>query len=101
MLRIISAMTLRKTCTLFFALCVIASTISPILVRADSTPSLTVVPVVVDEKAKARDILKETITLTNPTQRKLTIYTTVNDVKPEVGQEAFVSSQGGDDEKKS
>lgn len=94
-------MTQRKTNVTFFILCLVFAFLSPIVSNADSSSDLTVVPVVVDEKAKARDILKETITITNTTQRKLNLYTTVNDVTPEAGQEQFVSAQGADDKKDS
>ncbi len=93
-------MTLSKTFFSFFLLLVVVFS-APLITLADSTADLTVMPVVVDEKAKARDILKKTITITNTSQRKLNLYPVVNDVRPEVGQEAFVSSQGGDDEKAS
>ena len=45
-----------------------------------SVTSLTVSPVIIDEKAKARDILKESITLANGTDRKLNVYIFVNNV---------------------
>ncbi|MBP9757439.1 MAG: hypothetical protein KBD06_02455 [Candidatus Pacebacteria bacterium] len=93
-------MTRSYTILPFVLLCLI-SFLSPQLSHADSTADLTVVPVVVDEKAKARDILKETITITNTTQRKLTLFPTVNDVKSDAGQEEFVSAQGADDKKDS
>lgn len=94
-------MTLRKTSLSFFMLCVGAALILPFVSFADSTASLTVVPVVVDEKAKARDILKETITITNTTTHKMNVYTVVNDVTAQEGQEAFVSAQGAEDKKDS
>ncbi len=93
-------MLLNKTSASFFLLCILVFS-APSIVLSDSTAELTVVPVVVDEKAKARDILKKSITITNTTQRKLNLYPAVNDVQAEAGQEAFVSSQGGDDEKDS
>ncbi len=93
-------MTLRKKASSFFLLCVVLFS-APLITRADSTADLTVVPVVVDEKAKARDILKQTITITNTAQRKMNLYPAVNDVRPELGQEEFVSSLGADDEKDS
>lgn len=55
---------------------------------------MSVSPVVIDEKAYARDILKETLTLTNKTGSRLKIYAIVNDVNPETGKEAFESVSG-------
>lgn len=54
---------------------------------------VTITPVVVDEKAKVRDILKKSITIKNVSDRKLNIYPAVNDVHPEEGEEEFVAAQ--------
>ena len=58
---------------------------------------LGVTPVVVDDKAKARDILKRSITIQNTSNRKLNLYPSVNDVHPEDGKAPFVSAQSADD----
>ena len=92
-------MTLQQTKRLFLIVCVVASVLLPFFVRADSTADLTVTPVVVDEKSKARDILKENVTITNASKRKLMLYPSVNDVKRVEGQEAFVSAQNAEDHK--
>lgn len=55
---------------------------------------LSVSPVVIDEKAHARDILKETITLTNDTGSKLKVYATVNNIDAETGKQVFESISG-------
>lgn len=47
--------------------------------------SISVTPVVIDEKAKTRDILRESATLANDTNKKLNVYTFVNDVAVEEG----------------
>lgn len=52
--------------------------------------SFTVTPVVIDEKAKARDILKESVTLTNNTVRKLNVYTFVNNISTREGEQEFL-----------
>ncbi len=88
-------MSLRKTFPSLLILIVLSVSIAPLFARAEQTAELTAVPVVVDEKAKARDILKETVTITNTSQRKLTLYPSVNNITPQEGQEAFVSAQGG------
>ncbi len=54
---------------------------------------VTMTPVVVDEKAKVRDILKKSITIKNISDRKLNLYPAVNDVHPEEGEEDFVAAQ--------
>jgi hypothetical protein len=58
---------------------------------------LDVTPVVIDDKAKARDILKRSITIQNTSNRKLELYPSVNNVRPADGTEAFVSAQGSED----
>ena len=52
--------------------------------------SLTVTPLVIDEKAIGRDILKESVTLTNNTGRKLNVYAFVNDISAYGGKREFV-----------
>ena len=54
-----------------------------------ATQQLTFIPVLIDEKAKARDIIKESITLINTSNRKLELYPDVNDVKPDDGTQPF------------
>lgn len=54
--------------------------------------SLSVTPIIIDEKAKARDILKESITLINDTDRKLNVYTFVNNVAIEESKTDLSSS---------
>ena len=47
-------------------------------------------PLIVDEKAKKRDILKQTVTLTNNTEVKWNIYTTVKNIDVVDGEQEFV-----------
>ncbi|MFA5174922.1 MAG: hypothetical protein WC430_00650 [Patescibacteria group bacterium] len=51
--------------------------------------TLSVSPVVLDEKVKARDILKESLTVTNTSDVKLNIFTFVNNISAEDGQQSF------------
>lgn len=83
-----------KTIT-FFIVVIVLSAAAPMFACAQASGELSVTPVVVDEKAKARDILKETVRITNNGTRKLNIYPSVNDVSATDGQEAFVSAQSG------
>lgn len=57
---------------------------------------LAVTPVVIDQKAKARDILKESVTLANNTGRKLNVYTFVNNIAAKEGQQAFLDPSQAD-----
>ena len=61
----------------------------PVVASADGPFSLTVTPVVIDEKAKIRDIIHETITLTNTGTAPLELYPTINDVKDATGKQSF------------
>jgi hypothetical protein len=65
------------------------------------TPELDVTPVVIDEKGKPRDILKQTIKIVNTSERKLNLYPSVNDVHKTEGEQEFVAAQTGDDKKES
>lgn len=47
-------------------------------------------PLIVDEKAKKRDILKQTVALTNNTEIKWNIYTTVKNIDVVDGEQEFV-----------
>ncbi len=51
--------------------------------------SLSVTPVVIDEKAQARDILKESITIKNTTSHVLQVYPSVNDINAELGEQGY------------
>ncbi len=87
--------TMRAFGRLVFVLCSIAPLL-PYAALADSA-LLTFTPVVIDEKGHTRDILKETITLTNTSNRKLTLYPSVNDVERADGQQAFSPAQDAGD----
>ncbi len=58
--------------------------------HAQTSPELSVTPVVIDEKAKPRDILKENITIKNTSNRTLQLYPSVNDVNSKQGEQSFV-----------
>lgn len=72
--------------------CALLLCASPVLAA-----ELEVTPVVIDDKAKARDILKRSITVRNTTERKLNLFPSVNDVDAREGEEEFVSAQNADE----
>ncbi len=57
----------------------------------------TVSPVVVDEKAKARDIIKESFTIVNSSSHKVSLYPSVNNIDSEVGQVDFQQAHNSSD----
>jgi hypothetical protein len=63
------------------------------LVQAE-TSEFSVTPVIVNEKAKVRDIIKQSITLTNTTGRKLNLYPSVYDVSITEGETEFKRAEG-------
>ena len=63
------------------------------IAHADGPFSLAVTPVVFDEKGKARDIINESITLTNSGTEPLELYPTVSDVKDATGAQPFQYAQ--------
>lgn len=64
--------------------------------HAGGTQDLLVTPAVIDEKAKARDILKETITVRNMTNHVLQLYPSVTDTNVQDGSNTF--NRAGDSE---
>ena len=76
---------------------VIAVTLAatPLVVLADTSTGLTVTPVVFDEKGKVRDIVNESITLTNTSVYPMELYPSVNDVKDATGAQPFQYAQNG------
>lgn len=75
------------------AVLAVLACIIPSVAQALSSDKLSVTPVVIDGKAKPRDILKETITITNTAEHLLTLYPSVNDVEPVEGEQAFAPAQ--------
>lgn len=61
------------------------------------TTELTLTPVIISEKAKSRDILKQTLTVTNTSERKLNLYPTVHDVSAKEGDQGFELADGSDE----
>ncbi len=61
-----------------------------------SAASLTVSPVIIDEKVKARDILPEAVTLVNTVERKLNVYAFVNNVAIQEGKQEFLDPSRAD-----
>lgn len=55
---------------------------------------ITVVPVVANEEAQPRDIIKKELTLTNNTDTRRTVYISVRNIDPETGDQVF--DQPGD-----
>ena len=53
-------------------------------------------PLIVDEKVKQRDILKKTVTLTNNTEKKISIYASVHNIDPETGDYVFADNTVAD-----
>lgn len=79
----------------FFAIMAV-SICAPIIARAQ-TADLTVTPIVLDDKAKVRDILKKSVTITNSSNRKLNLYPVVNNVNVASGTESFSQLQTVED----
>lgn len=58
--------------------------------------SFTVTPAVINEKAKARDILKESVTLTNNLANKINVYAFVNNIAIREGKQEFLDPSRAD-----
>ncbi len=71
--------------------------ILPCFSRAQSSGELTITPVVIDERAKPRDIVKQSLTIVNLGERKLNLYPSVNDVHVVEGEQSFSNALNGDE----
>lgn len=58
-----------------------------------SAADLAVTPAFIDEKAKPRDIIKQSITLVNTSERKLNLFPSVRDVDRDEGEKEFARAQ--------
>jgi hypothetical protein len=75
-------------CLVICSLLVFLSLI-PIQVHADAPKTLQISPAVIDEKAKQRDIMHESITLQNVSDHTLNLFPAVEDVNKSNGDQSF------------
>lgn len=61
------------------------------------SPDFTVTPVMIDEKAKARDILKKSLTIINTGDKKISLYPFVNNIDANDGEKEFKTVSGSQD----
>lgn len=61
----------------------------PIVARAEAPRNMQISPAVIDEKAKQRDIIKESVTLQNTGDRPLKLFPAVEDINPQNGNQNF------------
>lgn len=66
-------------------------------VHAQFSPPLSVTPVVIDEKAQERDILKESIIIKNNTTHVLQLYPSVNDINTQLGEQAYARATNSEE----
>ncbi len=85
-----------QACKILICVVLLGISVFLLLPLMASAASLTVTPVVIDEKAKARDILKESLTLTNNTASKLNVYAFVNNIAIQEGKQEFLDPSRAD-----
>lgn len=92
-------MSLTRSVTVMLAALVFAYAFGAMPTRASaaSKQDLSITPVVVDKQAKVRDIVEASLTLVNTSDRKLTLYPSVNDIHPETGAQDFSAAKNADD----
>lgn len=73
----------------FFAFIVLLATFQLFYINSAKADSIVLSPVIIDDKARARDILKHSITLVNNADYKLNLYTFVNNILSEEGKQEF------------
>lgn len=82
---------------LFFSLFLLASFVAAPLLTLAAPSDFSVSPLIFDEKAKQRDILRESIgVMNNSTDRSINLYAFVNNVDPTAGVEGFQSASEAD-----
>ncbi len=86
-----------KVHKLFAAFALFAVLFSPVSLVQAQENGFHVSPVIFNEKSKARDIIKQSITLTNSTERKLNLYPSVYDVSVTEGETGFTPAQGSEE----
>ena len=96
-LGILPTTAMRLSNVLFSVLVLLLQLVMPAMVLAETSPNLSVTPAVIDEKAKQRDIINESITLTNTTDHVLSLYPSVFDVNTVNGQEVFSYAKDASD----
>jgi hypothetical protein len=64
--------------------------------REEESPQYSVTPVVANEKAKPRDIIKKELVVTNNTDQRIDLYITVENVDPQKGVQGFQGPTEGD-----
>jgi hypothetical protein len=64
--------------------------------REEESPRYSVTPVVTNEKAKPRDIIKKELVVTNNTGQRIDLYITVENVDPQKGVQGFQGPTEGD-----
>ena len=69
----------------------IISFILPTIARAQENGGVEVIPAIIDEQARARDILEYEIKIKNNSEQKKDLYTLVNDVSITAGRQEFLS----------
>lgn len=88
---------MRTIRTIFVLVFFLSHTMVPAVALAETSADLSVTPAVIDEKAKQRDIINESITLTNTSNRLLLLYPSVFDVNTVNGQEVFSYAKDASD----
>jgi hypothetical protein len=68
----------------------------PMLALAAGEVKFSVTPLIFDEKAKQRDIIKETVGVVNNSDHSINLYAFVNNVDPTAGVEGFQSASEAD-----
>ncbi len=87
-----------RTTQNFFLWCmVLCISIVPQFSIAQQSGDFSFTPVIIDEKAKPRDILKHTLTIVNTSNRKLNLYPSVNNIDTSEGQQQFAQAHNGAD----
>lgn len=80
----------------FFAFCALVSLVFAPIFSFASSGTFSASPLIFDEKAKQRDILKESIGVMNNADHSINLYAFVNNIDPAAGVEGFKNDSEAD-----
>ncbi len=92
---------MRRTRTFFVVCALFVGVYMPFASFAQTSGDFSFSPVLIDEKAKPRDILKQTLTIQNTSNRKLNLFPSVNNINPAEGEQGFAPALNADDRSES
>src|SRR5258708_616905 len=84
-----SAQLFNRSSAIIAIMAMLAVSILPLFAYAEAPHNISTAPGVIDQKMKQRDILNESVTIQNTSNRPLSLFPAVEDVNPDNGDQSF------------